>query len=217
MRESIERDIAQLAASEEDCDGWLLARVKCLICSHEHVSVHAVDANRRTLECPACHHRSSEILEYFPPDEKPRMSSMDLVRAARQYIGTPFRHQGRLKGAGVDCCGLMICAALDCGRDLLRELRNAGFTDDQISRYSRDLVFEQLHSMFAAVCDPDPDEPIGSLLLIKIPNGRSPHVAIKSELGMIHAFDRIARVTEHRIDDLWRRVIHSAWRLKEID
>lgn len=37
----------------------------------------------------------------------------DIVAAARDWIGTPFHHQGRLKGVGVDCAGLAICVARD--------------------------------------------------------------------------------------------------------
>jgi cell wall-associated NlpC family hydrolase len=33
------------------------------------------------------------------------------VQAARSYLGTPFHHQARLKGLGVDCVGLVICVA----------------------------------------------------------------------------------------------------------
>jgi NlpC/P60 family putative phage cell wall peptidase len=31
----------------------------------------------------------------------------DVVRAARAWIGTPYRHQASLKGAGCDCLGLL--------------------------------------------------------------------------------------------------------------
>ncbi len=29
----------------------------------------------------------------------------DIVRAARGWIGTPYRHQASLKGVGTDCLG----------------------------------------------------------------------------------------------------------------
>ena len=35
----------------------------------------------------------------------------DIVDAARTWIGTPFHHQARLKGTGVDCVGLVIGVA----------------------------------------------------------------------------------------------------------
>lgn len=213
-------EIEEAAQAEEDCGGWLVARVECRICSHEHVSVHPVESDEDTLECPACHCRSSEILEHFPADDpKPcrrLITGMDLVRAARGYLDTPFKHQGRLKGAGVDCVGLVICAARDLGRDLEREMREAGFTDDDFCRYSQDQDLATLRTMVASIADPDPVPRIGSILIFKILNARSPHMGIKTEHGVIHAFDRVGRVAEHRIDEVWERVTDSAWRLKEM-
>jgi cell wall-associated NlpC family hydrolase len=38
-----------------------------------------------------------------------------VVAQARTWIGTPFHHQARLKGVGVDCAGLVIGVARDLG------------------------------------------------------------------------------------------------------
>jgi len=37
------------------------------------------------------------------------------ITAAKGYIGTPYHHMGMIKGAGVDCATLLICAARDAG------------------------------------------------------------------------------------------------------
>lgn len=61
------------------------------------------------------------------------MSAVDAQRAAvvaeaMTWLLTPWRHQGRVKGAGVDCAGLIICA-----------YRNAGMIDDvDAGNYPRD-------------------------------------------------------------------------------
>jgi len=39
----------------------------------------------------------------------------DVVTEARTWIGTPFHHQGRVKGVGVDCIGLVIGVARTLG------------------------------------------------------------------------------------------------------
>ena len=39
------------------------------------------------------------------------MNRQDVVTAAREWIDTPFHHQARLKGVGVDCVGLVIGVA----------------------------------------------------------------------------------------------------------
>lgn len=35
------------------------------------------------------------------------MTRLDIVEAARGWIGTPYRHQASVKGAGCDCLGLL--------------------------------------------------------------------------------------------------------------
>jgi cell wall-associated NlpC family hydrolase len=39
----------------------------------------------------------------------------DVVAAARGWISTPFHHQARLRGVGVDCAGLVIGVARELG------------------------------------------------------------------------------------------------------
>lgn len=39
-----------------------------------------------------------------------------IVWAARAWIDTPYAHQGRVKGVGVDCVGLLIGVAKDLGK-----------------------------------------------------------------------------------------------------
>lgn len=41
-----------------------------------------------------------------------------LYQAAQGWLGTRFRHQGRVKGGGVDCLGLVMGAARECGYDI---------------------------------------------------------------------------------------------------
>lgn len=34
---------------------------------------------------------------------------------AREYLGTPYVHHGRVKGHGVDCAGLLVCVGRELG------------------------------------------------------------------------------------------------------
>ena len=43
------------------------------------------------------------------------MTREQIVSAARQLIGTPYLHQGRVPGHGVDCVGVGVCVAWACG------------------------------------------------------------------------------------------------------
>jgi NlpC/P60 family putative phage cell wall peptidase len=43
------------------------------------------------------------------------MGRQDVVQEARSWLGTPYHHQGRVKGAGVDCAMLLIEVFRTCG------------------------------------------------------------------------------------------------------
>ncbi len=40
---------------------------------------------------------------------------LDVARAAEGWIGTPFHHQARVRGVGVDCAGLVVGVARELG------------------------------------------------------------------------------------------------------
>lgn len=43
------------------------------------------------------------------------MNAAAFIAAARSMVGTPYRHQGRLPGVGLDCIGLPFAAAWEVG------------------------------------------------------------------------------------------------------
>jgi cell wall-associated NlpC family hydrolase len=45
------------------------------------------------------------------------LTADNFVAAARSYVGVPWRHQGRSR-LGIDCVGLLVCAARDCGLEV---------------------------------------------------------------------------------------------------
>jgi cell wall-associated NlpC family hydrolase len=56
---------------------------------------------------------------YAPLDSQPgspgHVTRADVVKAARSWLGTPYIHQHRAKGHGVDCVGLVIGVARELG------------------------------------------------------------------------------------------------------
>ncbi len=71
-------------------------------------------------------------------------TSTEIIAKAREFIGTPFAHQGRLKGIGIDCVGLVICAA--------KELNLVPQDYDYIT-YRRSPDTSLLHFEFLRWCD----------------------------------------------------------------
>jgi hypothetical protein len=43
------------------------------------------------------------------------ITGQDIATCALGYLLTPCRHQGRVKGVGIDCVGLVICVGWDLG------------------------------------------------------------------------------------------------------
>jgi len=46
---------------------------------------------------------------------KTTVTREQIVAEAREWVGTPYRHQARIKGLGVDCVGLLIGVARKLG------------------------------------------------------------------------------------------------------
>ena len=122
------------------------------------------------------------------------MTPEALVEAARRYIGVPFEHCGRSLH-GVDCVGLILAAARDCG-----------LMDLEVRGYSRHVDPAVLRGYLERFCDRvggalDPAD----VLLFKV-MGQAQHVGLYTEEGkFIHAYESAGKVVEHSLDSKWRQ------------
>lgn len=132
-----------------------------------------------------------------------------IVDTAREYLGTPFHHQGRLKGVGVDCIGLLVGVAREMGL----------FVHDN-TEYSRRPDGRTLLAELRKVLDEIPveDAKPGDILVFWFQRRtRHPqHVGIKSEVGIIHTYEHIGRVVEAPIGG-WVRNITNAFQFRGIE
>lgn len=139
----------------------------------------------------------------------PELTAQQIVEEARTWIDTPIRHQGRLKGVGVDCVGFVsgVFTALGCevhyrhnykkmpdGEELLRVLRD-------------NLVEIEIETIQK-----------GDIVVFKGISGRPQHLAfldsypIAGECSMIHSYWSVKKVAQHRMDRKWRKRIVNAFR-----
>lgn len=129
---------------------------------------------------------------------------------ARQWLGVPFKHQGRSR-LGVDCVGLVAvcCAAIPefahhCTHDL------AGY-----ERHPHNGTLEA--AVERAFGPPVPTYRPGDVVVVAFP-GVMRHVAIVGEYlyggtSLIHALNKeYEKVVEHRIDKAWDRCIKRVHR-----
>lgn len=142
----------------------------------------------------------------------------DIIAAARGWIGTPYRHQASVKGAGCDCLGLI--------RGVWRELYGA--EPETVPAYSQDwaeapgpdgrpretLLAAAMRNL--APVDIDTMEP-GDLLLFRVrPRGPAKHCAIlATQTTMIHAYSG-HRVMEQSLSPWWRRRLVACFRFPEL-
>ena len=130
-----------------------------------------------------------------------------IVEAARAWLGTPYRHQCSVKGAGTDCLGLL--------RGVWRDV--IGPEPETVPNYSRDWSEPQgEEALWAAairhlVPKAPEDEAPGDVLLFRMQDrGVAKHLGIAAEIGdrptFIHAYSGHA-VVESPLSQPWRRRI----------
>jgi cell wall-associated NlpC family hydrolase len=127
--------------------------------------------------------------------------------AARKYLGVPFLHQGRDPAVGIDCVGLLVNAAKDCG---LHDLAAHDFT-----AYARNPARGELERRVAAALTRVFDAAPGDVVTLAF-FGQTRHVGIighhGNRLTLIHTYNSPAKVIEHGLDDQWRRRITGIYR-----
>ena len=125
------------------------------------------------------------------------MSTPDaqFVAAARTYIGVPWKHQGRSR-RGVDCIGLVVMAARDCGMDVTIEA-NYGFNQQ----------YRKMKALLLQHCERQSGPGEGVIILYK--SAEILHLAVMTAEGtIIHAYGPKRAVIEGRLNfepmQFWR-------------
>lgn len=129
-----------------------------------------------------------------------------IIAEARTWLGTPFHHQGRLKGVGVDCAGVVIGVA-----------KVLNIVDVDITGYSRlpsgDLLKKHLRENMIEI--DIADAKAGDVLLFSF--DRDPqHVAFLTDVGILHAYMQVKKCIEHSFDDVWKSRVRGAFKFKGV-
>ena len=131
------------------------------------------------------------------------------VTEARTWLGTKFQHQGRLKGVGVDCAGVVIMTARAChvaAEDVegYAESPDADMFLNHVKTYMNEIQFEEIMP--------------GDCLVFAFAN-EPQHIAIVTEIDpdiiILHAFSIARKVVENGLDDTWKRRLRGCFRFKE--
>lgn len=131
------------------------------------------------------------------------------MAAARECLGTRFRHQGRVPGVGLDCVGLVAVVGHRLGLMTHDATDYAAMPDEAALRSHIDAAG------FTPVTDARP----GDVALMRLTRAAQ-HVAILTAgagghshgAGLIHAWMQAGRVVEHGLDASWRARIVDVYR-----
>lgn len=142
------------------------------------------------------------------------------VAVARTYLGTKFKHQGRLRGIAIDCVGLLVCVGRECGLEIEDHLDydskpNAAILRAAIERCC-DEVTKRDHrtgAVLPAIARP------GEIILFRLDSEKpetAVHAAMRTPCGILHARGEVdvARVVEHGLTEGWRSRADSVWRYR---
>lgn len=134
---------------------------------------------------------------------------MTLDEAARGYVGVPWRHLGRSR-EGLDCIGLVLLAARDCGLDAVDP-----------APYAREPSSQRLRQELAQVLDEVPvaDARPGDVLVFNL-GLYAGHIGVRAEhpayrvASVIHAYAPRRRVVEEPLASLDAGTLTGAYRMR---
>lgn len=148
----------------------------------------------------------SDILD----EERPlTLDAERVVAAARGWVGTPYRHQASLIGAGADCLGVI--------RGVWREV--IGPEPEPLAPYARSWAEDGgaemlLSAARRSLVELPPDTiAAGDVLLFRVRrDGPARHAGVATgPAAMVHAYDGHA-VAETAIPEVWRRRLVARFR-----
>lgn len=139
-----------------------------------------------------------------------RGQGQKIVALAEGWIGTPYRHQGALKGVGCDCIGLI----RGIWRELYCEESEAvpAYATDWAERSGEDRLVDAALRLFGPAVQMGEAEP-GDLLLFRWrPECAAKHAGVLAgPQHFIHAYEQSA-VTRSVLVPSWRRRIAGVYR-----
>ena len=132
-----------------------------------------------------------------------------IVSKAREFLGTPYHHQGRVKGGGVDCAGLVICVA--------HELGLSAYDINNYPRKSDGIELKQLFNKNAILTK---KKDIGNIILLQIKQvpQHCGIIGIKDDfMTLIHACRKRKKVVEIELTQNYINQIVSIYKSPNLD
>ena len=127
----------------------------------------------------------------------------------KTYIGTRYKHQGRLKGIGLDCLGVVV--------ELMKEL--GIYESGDVSNYSNIPDGRELYEACKKwLVEKNINEmKEGDVLLMRF-DEEPQHLAVLVDNNeMVHSYLMARKVVKHRLDETWKNRVIAVFEFKEIE
>lgn len=129
------------------------------------------------------------------------------IDAVRAYIGTPFQHQGRRRGDGIDCAGLLTCAAYDVG---LTDVRVTDYTPQPDPLRFREIAREHMDAVAFADLTP------GDVLTFAFKDAEQ-HFGVVVSMNpkrFVHAYASVGKCVDQELTLAWLRRVRGCYRIR---
>lgn len=135
------------------------------------------------------------------------MTRDDFIAQTRTWLKTPYHHQGRVKGVGVDCIGLLVGVGEEMGIDISNVPTDYG-------RYpSAEFLFRSLAETGHVTRTRDPKP--GDIVLFRV-RGQPTHFGLLTDYGFIHA-DMVFGAVEVPLDEKWRARVVRTYKINHLE
>ena len=138
------------------------------------------------------------------------MKRDDLINKVREYLDTPFVHQGRVPGEGLDCAGMIVCA-----------LQALEYTVVDVVDYPRVPSQGKFIGLVREYCDEIPlNEILPADLMMFAFKTEPQHIAVVSSINpimIIHSYQSSEKVVEHNLGGKWSSRLKACFRLRGVE
>lgn len=135
------------------------------------------------------------------------ITSRDFISEARKHLGVKYLHLGRDPSKGLDCIGLLARVATDLGLEVKDNLAYSKSPDPLV-------MGEGLKDHMIEI--PKTNIVPGTVVWIKFLE-HPQHVALVTDRDtIIHSYERVGGVVEHRFSRAWRRRVSKAFIMKGV-
>jgi len=133
-----------------------------------------------------------------------RVTRAQIVGAARAYVGSVYVHNGRVRGAGIDCAGLLCLM----GDDLNLPYKDIGVYPRAPDGHSFEKMCDgNMHAI------PVAEAGMGDVLgFWYAKRNLFTHVGVATPLGMVHTYANGGVCVEGSLGKFWEKRLMLAWR-----